>query len=558
MSIEVISQQIRRFLASEGPEVMSIKGAWGVGKTYAWNRYLLQAKNQQKVALQKYSYVSLFGINSLSDLKFSIFENLVEDKMIGRKPTIETFRNNVDALAHSIGQNFLPLIPARRPPDAYHNIFSSLLFLSLEKALICIDDFERKGHGIAAQDILGLISQLKEQKKCKVILILNDESLSGDSSLDYVKLREKVIDTELRFAPTARECVAIALTRDRVARLLGDDIVTLGINNIRIIKKIEKLALAVIPVLNDYDDQVLKRALHSLALLVWCYYSRAQDIPDYQFVLSRNSSFSDLDDTALTTQQQSWCAVLRRYDNYFFDDFDTPMARFVENGYLDEAWLRKEAEVFNEKLRADRSQSSFQAAWHKFNESFADNSREVIGCLSESFKDNARFISPANLDGAVRLLRNLGKDALATRIIDLYIEKRKAEVELFNLDSRLWAGAIKDAEVITKFEQTFQARKGLRSLEDTCRHLLAGDAPADEDEALLAQGTVAEYVALFKKLKEPELSRIIDLCLQFGRLGGTTACQEAIAERAAEALRRIGRENKLNASRVLRFGIKVD
>jgi len=72
------------------------------------------------------------------------------------------------------------------------------------------------------------------------------------------------------------------------------------------------------------------------------------------------------------------------------------------------------------------------------------------------------------------------------------------------------------------------------------------------------RGTVAEYVALFKKLKEPELSRIIDLCLQFGRLGGTTACQEAIAERVAEALRRIGRENKLNASRVLRFGIKVD
>ncbi len=74
MSIEVISQQIRRFLASEAPEVMSIKGAWGVGKTYAWNTYLLQAKNQQKVALYKYSYVSLFGINSLSDLKFSILK----------------------------------------------------------------------------------------------------------------------------------------------------------------------------------------------------------------------------------------------------------------------------------------------------------------------------------------------------------------------------------------------------------------------------------------------------------------------------------------------------
>ena len=71
MSIDIIENQIGRFLASEAPEVMSIKGAWGVGKTYAWTKYLNSAKNQHKIALSKYSYVSLFGINSLDDLKFS-------------------------------------------------------------------------------------------------------------------------------------------------------------------------------------------------------------------------------------------------------------------------------------------------------------------------------------------------------------------------------------------------------------------------------------------------------------------------------------------------------
>ncbi|MCK4502104.1 MAG: hypothetical protein KAU22_03655 [Desulfuromonadales bacterium] len=70
MSIAVLEKQIGRFLASETSEVMSIKGAWGVGKTYAWNRYLSNAKQQHKIALKKYSYVSLFGINSLQDLNF--------------------------------------------------------------------------------------------------------------------------------------------------------------------------------------------------------------------------------------------------------------------------------------------------------------------------------------------------------------------------------------------------------------------------------------------------------------------------------------------------------
>lgn len=42
MSIKLIKQQINRFLSSQTPEVISIKGAWGVGKTYAWNTYLVE------------------------------------------------------------------------------------------------------------------------------------------------------------------------------------------------------------------------------------------------------------------------------------------------------------------------------------------------------------------------------------------------------------------------------------------------------------------------------------------------------------------------------------
>ena len=239
MSIEIIENQISRFLASEAPEVMSIKGAWGVGKTYAWTKYLNGAKNLNKIALPRYSYVSLFGINSLEDLKFSIFENMVDRQMIGRKPTVESFKSNTAELLRSLGKKSIPLISSNASIDHYHSMLNSLAFLSLEKTIICIDDFERKGHSIDAQDILGLISQLKEQKKCKVVLILNDESLSENSSIDYVKLREKVVDTELRFSPTATDCVEIALKRDKVSRHLGQNIIKLGINNIRIIKKAE-------------------------------------------------------------------------------------------------------------------------------------------------------------------------------------------------------------------------------------------------------------------------------------------------------------------------------
>ncbi len=559
MSIKIIENQISRFLASEAPEVMSIKGAWGVGKTYAWSKYLNIAKNSQKIALKKYSYVSLFGINSLDDLKFSIFENMVDRQAIGRKPTVESFKSNTAELLRSLGKKTRPLISTNASIDHYHSMLNSLAFLSLEKTIICIDDFERKGKSIEAQDILGLISQLKEQKKCKIVLILNDESLSEDSSIDYIKLREKVIDTELRFAPTAEDCVEIALKTDKISRQLGENIVSLGINNIRIIKKIEKLAALLIPLLKIYDEAVLIRALRTITLLTWCYYGQSGETPDYSFVLSRTSAFGDLDDdVTLSTQQQLWCTVLRQYDNFSIDEFDLQIARLVENGYVDEKGLREAATELNEKIQAASSESSFQEAWRKFNESFDDNDQDVIACLSASFKNNAKYISPVNLDGAVRLLRYLGKKKLATKIIDLYIDKRKGDVELFNLDTAAIPGEIRDREVIEKFARTYEELTARRSLQDICEQLIGGENWSDEAESQLAQVSIDEYVALFKSVRGQKLSQYVDLCLKFRHLSATTEHQERISAKAAAALKRIGQESKLNASRVRRFGIKVD
>lgn len=558
MSVEIVQQQIERFLNSETPEVMAIKGDWGVGKTYAWNKYLNFAKNKNKIALAKYSYVSLFGINSLNDLKFAIFENIVENQFIGRKPTLDSFRSNTAELIGHFSKKSFPLTQGGRSFEPYHGIFDTLLFLSLEKTIICIDDFERKGQGIAAQDVMGLISLLKEQKKCKIILILNDESLSEDASFDYVKLREKVIDTELLFAPTADECIGIALTNGRLNHLLSSYVMKLKISNIRILKKIEKLAAALVILLKEYDEPVLDRAMRTMTLLTWCYYSQSNEVPDFQFVLGRSSAFGDLDEAGLSTQQQGWCSLLRHYDNYTFDEFDTQIARLVENGYLDETKLHAAAELYSEKIQLSRSQASFQAAWDKFNESFDDNAQEVIDNLSDSFRHGAKYITPANLDGAVRLLRYLGRDKLATRIIDLYIEKRRDEVTLFNLDTRLINGSIKDREVIEKFERTFNSVREHHSLESLCEKILGHHDDHDEEEILLSHASVNEYIDMFKRIKEPLLSRYVDLCLKFSRLGGSTDYQELIADKATAALKRIGRENKLNASRVRRFGISIE
>jgi len=557
MSIAIIEQQIGRFLASEAPEVLAIKGGWGVGKTYAWNAYLHAAKNQRRIALSDYSYVSLFGINSLQELKNSIFENMMSRQYIGRRPSVESFRTNMNRLLRTTGKKKFALFSVEKAAEFIDAPFESLAFLSLEKTLICLDDFERKGKGIETQDILGLITMLKEQKKCKVVLILNDESLGGDSHIEYNRLREKVIDSELRFAPSARDCVAISLRNDTLGKLLAPAIIQLQINNIRIIKKTEALAGLLMPVLKNFDPQVLERAIRILALLAWCYYSRSAEAPEYTFVMNRSAAFASLDsEENLTTQQQQWSAILRGYDNFCLDDFGRQIGCLVENGYLDEERMRELASACDAQIRAARSEKSFQEAWCKFYNSFDDNAADVISCLSESFRDNARHISPANLDGSVRLLRYLGKDKLASRIIDLYIEKRKSETKLFAIESAVEIEEIRDPEVIEKFRRIQHALREKLTLRQICERLQEEGDHSDEEHQL-AKASVADFILLFKQLNGDDLSRCIDLCLHYGRLGGISDQQRLIVEKATSALQQIARESRLNASRVRRFGVSI-
>lgn len=76
-------QQIRRFLKSNNPEVIAIKGAWGVGKTYAWKAILKSARDDNAIHLKKYAYVSLFSITSLEELRRAIFESVIDTELIG-------------------------------------------------------------------------------------------------------------------------------------------------------------------------------------------------------------------------------------------------------------------------------------------------------------------------------------------------------------------------------------------------------------------------------------------------------------------------------------------
>lgn len=557
MSIEIVKSQIQEFLSNDKPEVLAIKGAWGVGKTYSWNKFLLEAKNVKNIALERYSYVSLFGINSLDAFKYTIFEHVIKRDMIGTDANIETFKNNTAGLLEVLGRKSLGWFKGASLLKSFTPAIESISFLSLNNSLICIDDLERRGSGLSMKDALGLVSQLKEQKKCKIVLLLNDNEEGLD---DYKKYREKVIDVELRFEPSSLESADIAFNTDsKGGAKLSELTQKLDIKNIRVLKKIERLVNIVLPLTTNYEPEIEHQIRHSLALFSWCYYCSNDGAPPLEFVTNLGYDIWGLGEEKEEDEEKKlWKNLVSSYGYQHTDELDLVLAEAVKTGYIEEEKFKREASTKNKQIRALKSEGSFSETWRLYHDSFDDNEDEVIARLYESFKKNVKNITPTNLNGTVRLFRELGEEDKASELIDFYIQQRKTEKELFNMKENNFFGDIRDEEIINKFNREYQASVIVESASDVLKRIAGKNGWNHKDEVVLANTSIDEYYQLFKNEKGEHLSSYIYTCLKFGQSGSASDQQKEIANRVTEALKKIAAESELNKRRVKKYGVEID
>ncbi|MEP2184737.1 P-loop NTPase fold protein, partial [Roseibium sp.] len=180
MSLSVLKKEIHRFISTPMPEVLCLKGGWGVGKTYLWNKCLDEAKESGRIGLNAYSYVSLFGLKNLSDLRMSVFEGRHALKAAASSEESWSLKKIVDKINEKA--NFRSRAGLLKALPFVGNLSEEEVIglVSLAQSpqqIVCIDDIERRGDGLTVKDILGFASYLKEERSCKVIIILNEEQL---------------------------------------------------------------------------------------------------------------------------------------------------------------------------------------------------------------------------------------------------------------------------------------------------------------------------------------------------------------------------------------------
>lgn len=555
MSIVLVRQAVAEFLGRADPEVLCIRGKWGVGKTYTWSKALETAHASQKVKLARYSYVSLFGVNSLDELKLSIFENVITLSDGLKKADLQT----LDDYVSSIG-SWRKLTKLAQSIPVVKNLVGNEIgglvsFMTIRDQIICIDDLERRGQKLSVGDVLGLISYLREQRNCKIVLLLNDEQLSEEARQEFERNLEKVADVSLVFEPSASDSVKIGVQGDTdTDKFVMDRCVSLGITNIRVIKRILKLVAALEPIVAEFDPDVFKTAAGSVVLFGWAR-DQPGEAPSLVFLRKKPADLFGSTQNDVPAHEAAWNSLLEAYGYIWTDELDEVLIDGVERGFFDPDAVKQAAKVVNDKVVASKADGAFEAAWSTYHDSFADNANEVLDGIYASFLKNVQYISPVNLNGTVALFKELNRPAQAKEMLDYYMEKRQEPRGFFDLKEYLFADSVTDADVRAAFDARVAEVPETRDVKAMLSSIKGGWS--EDTLTALATTSAEEYAKIFKAQSGLELRRLLSNAFQFDRISNATDQMKEVPKRVRAALMTIGQESPINARRVKRFGVNV-
>jgi hypothetical protein len=546
MAIKAAREEIERFMSNKDPEVLCITGKWGVGKTYAWKYFLQEAVKKNQLGFSKCSYVSLFGLNNLEDVRYAIFRETQDNN---------SKSNSLFSFARKTA-DIVPDIPIKGI-NIEKKFFNKVFFYLVRNQIVCIDDLERAGEGLRLKDILGLVSFLKEQRNCKIAILLNDEKLNDNEDKEFKELLEKVIDTKVTFSPTPQESADIVFQRPSMnKKLIHDNSITLGIINIRIIKKIERIVSRFEEVFGA-DSPLMNQIVHSASLFIWSTFQPDQ-APSIKFITDfsrvHGIGFSD---EKISEQERDWRELMRKYRYTDTDDFDLKILETIQNGYFDKDSLKEYGDKQLELIRTEDKRRKFSEAWNIYHDSFDDNKEEFLKSLYESAIEAAKYIEPHNIDSTVIILKRFGKITEAKDLIEKYISARSEEKELFSFERSLFSRDIKDTDLIAAFKEKRDSFVDSRDPAEILSKIYINQGWNQDDIVLLNKLTTDDFYQIFKKNRGRDLDNIINGSLEFRRLKDASEDQKEITKKAVIALEIIGKENDFNKMRVEKYGIEI-
>ncbi|RAL98712.1 hypothetical protein [Agrobacterium sp. MS2] len=560
MSVLNVKRAIGSFLSSPEPEVLCIRGNWGTGKTHTWKEEAKRARGSAAtLALNNYSYVSLFGVNSIEDIKSQILQNLQTRKQVGDVPDYSTLENMVSAGTSGLQKAITEA--ARVLPHGLKGGVISALSSVVSKHIVCIDDMERKGAGLTAGDVLGYVSYLKEERKCKIVLLLNDEALRGPDRDQFSSYLEKVVDKNVLFAPTPTESVFIAIEDDdEVATYTKDRCVSLGIDNVRVIRKLYSAVQAISPLLASYHHDVMRSVVSSIVLLGWCHH-QPEVAPSIDFVQRRSlitDRLSRAEKGEANDKELIWDQLIDNYGFSHIDEFDETIKESIAKGYFVDADIKKHATALHERVESSYATKEYRKAWDLFHNSFKASADTVAVAVSNAFVSGVKHLTADNLSNTVSLLKLLSADEKVKPVIDAFLEAHKNVPGRLKIDPMFRdANNPVDHEVAAALNAAIAEALPKLSADELFTRS-ADEGLTQPVLSGLAALPIEEYVRVFKSYELDDLQKILIGVMQYRAHGNGNPDMASITQKTDAALKQIARESPINEHRVRARKVLLD
>jgi len=430
-----IQKTIEGFLSAKASSAIVLQGKWGVGKTYFWRHRILKDATAEPWR-QRYSYVSLFGINSLSELKASL--------------GVATAEFDIDAqsqwrLKRSLtrlwwkGQRWVGDLIQFVPKfgDKAGKLYERASFYAVRDRVICLDDVERRGSALGLRDVLGLVSYLVEDRNCRVVVILNNGRLSEVDQSIWNDNKEKVFHGELNYSPTLRETIALGLSEDFEEpwyESAFSHLESLGVSNIRLIQRTSRALRLVV---DSAGKEMLQPATvehisKALSLLAYSAFGSGDGAPPFDMVLrvtgqGRIVSAVGGSSKDATAQEKEFEDAIRKYGLYLSTALDHELVHTIREGFPDIDKLRAAVHEFQANAESRRLKNVWHDAWRAYHNTLQDNSGEIVAAMRQAWPPVSHMEAAHSLQSLARLLRFLGEPELATSYIKTWVDQRRPD-----------------------------------------------------------------------------------------------------------------------------------
>ncbi len=431
--IKKILSKLLQKSESQKHQTIALVGDWGIGKTFLWKDFYAQEKSS--LNYEKYVYVSLFGVNSLDELKLKIATETISTKSGGglKKDIIPDVKK------------LIKLIPLGRFSHSgvslgiSSSVVSGLLLSSLKDTLVCLDDLERKGKNLPMAEVMGLVNYLRLEKNCSVVCLLNRDETKEEQ---YDIYKEKVFTYELSIDDSLDLLLEkiVGSFPENSREIFRQFYSVFHVKNIRFYERVIELYNAFIANLSDKKlTNTSKDAILFSFLLMMAFdmmpkvmgFGLDKFIDDYsgenytkQYLLGL-----DKDKPEFKTKEREVNDLIKSFVGYFkIGKWQLAILEFM-NVFRIDADLSGiiEEDLFNETSLANKRELD-EIAVEYYNLKLKPN---FAYRLAESIKKNLKTENYGNISSWCNVLEDMGKKSEAEKIELLVKRQIDAEIKAY-------------------------------------------------------------------------------------------------------------------------------